>query len=180
MSFIRKIKKKSGIYLAEVESYRDGTRVRQRLIRYLGKEGSLQPGVTTLVRKHDNVVNKGKQHSVVRKEAPQKTSTTKTTGKIESNVVNNGLFTTPLDVQILLQTQAREHNMTAEEYLAKLLSNNVDDITIKPDFMDATMWNEMLRRAKNANRPLTEWALGYASTRLKNKLSEKEKQSKQS
>jgi hypothetical protein len=38
MSFVRKIKKKSGVYLAEVESYRDGGKVRQRVIRYIGKE----------------------------------------------------------------------------------------------------------------------------------------------
>lgn len=47
MSFIKKIKKKSGVYLAEVESYRDGKRVRTRFIRYIGKEGSLRAGVTT-------------------------------------------------------------------------------------------------------------------------------------
>lgn len=38
MSFIRKIKKKSGVYLAEVESYREGGKVRQRVIKYIGKE----------------------------------------------------------------------------------------------------------------------------------------------
>lgn len=38
MVFIRKIKKKSGTYLAEVEGYRDKGKVRQRVIRYLGKE----------------------------------------------------------------------------------------------------------------------------------------------
>lgn len=43
MSFIRRIKKKSGTYLAEVESYRDGGRVRQRVIRYIGKEMDGKP-----------------------------------------------------------------------------------------------------------------------------------------
>jgi len=38
MAFIRKIKKKSGTYLAEVESYREGGKVKQRFIRYIGKE----------------------------------------------------------------------------------------------------------------------------------------------
>lgn len=38
MAFIRKIKKKSGIYLAEVESYRENGKVKQRYIRYIGKE----------------------------------------------------------------------------------------------------------------------------------------------
>jgi transposase len=38
MSFIRKIKKGSGTYLAEVESYREDGKVKQRVLRYLGKE----------------------------------------------------------------------------------------------------------------------------------------------
>lgn len=39
MAFVRKIKKKSGTYLAEVEGYRDDKgKVRQRVIKYLGKE----------------------------------------------------------------------------------------------------------------------------------------------
>jgi hypothetical protein len=38
MSFIRKIIKKSGTYLAEVEGYRKDGKVKQRVIRYLGKE----------------------------------------------------------------------------------------------------------------------------------------------
>ena len=38
MSFIRKIKKKSGTYLAEVESYRKNGYVKQRVIKYLGKD----------------------------------------------------------------------------------------------------------------------------------------------
>jgi len=36
MSFIRKIKKPSGTYLAEVESYRENGKVKQRVIKYLG------------------------------------------------------------------------------------------------------------------------------------------------
>ena len=36
MSFIRKIKRGNRIYLAEVENNRDGVKVRQKLIRYLG------------------------------------------------------------------------------------------------------------------------------------------------
>jgi transposase len=36
MSFIRKIKKKSGTYLAEVENYRKDGKVKQRFIKYLG------------------------------------------------------------------------------------------------------------------------------------------------
>jgi transposase len=43
MSFIRKIKKKSGTYLAEVEGYREGGKVKQRVIRYLGKEINGKP-----------------------------------------------------------------------------------------------------------------------------------------
>jgi hypothetical protein len=38
MSFIRKIKKGNSIYLAEVENYRQDGKVRQRVIRYIGKE----------------------------------------------------------------------------------------------------------------------------------------------
>lgn len=38
MSFIRKIKKKDAVYLAEVESYREDGKVKQRFIRYVGKE----------------------------------------------------------------------------------------------------------------------------------------------
>ena len=38
MAFIRKIKTKSGTYLAEVEGYRKDGKVKQRVIRYLGKE----------------------------------------------------------------------------------------------------------------------------------------------
>jgi len=38
MSFIRKIKKKSGTYLAEVEGYREDGKVKQRVIKYLGKD----------------------------------------------------------------------------------------------------------------------------------------------
>ena len=36
MSFIRKIKRKNRVYLAEVENIRDGVKVRQKVIRYLG------------------------------------------------------------------------------------------------------------------------------------------------
>jgi transposase len=38
MAFIRKIKRKDAIYLAKVESYRDGDKVRQRVLEYIGKE----------------------------------------------------------------------------------------------------------------------------------------------
>jgi transposase len=38
MAFIRKIKKKSGTYLAEVESYRANGKVKQRVIKYLGRD----------------------------------------------------------------------------------------------------------------------------------------------
>ena len=43
MSFIRKIKKKSGTYLAEVQGYRENGKVKQRVIRYLGKEINGRP-----------------------------------------------------------------------------------------------------------------------------------------
>jgi transposase len=43
MSFIRKIKKKDTVYLAEVESYRQDGKVKQRVIRYVGKEINGQP-----------------------------------------------------------------------------------------------------------------------------------------
>ena len=36
MTFIRKIKRGNRVYLAEVENYRDGSKVKQRHIRYLG------------------------------------------------------------------------------------------------------------------------------------------------
>lgn len=38
MVFVRKIKKKSGIYLAKVESYRKDGKIKQRVLEYLGKE----------------------------------------------------------------------------------------------------------------------------------------------
>jgi len=38
MSFIRRIKKKSGVYLAEVESKRENGKIRQHFVRYIGKE----------------------------------------------------------------------------------------------------------------------------------------------
>jgi hypothetical protein len=38
MAFIRKIKKKGSVYLAEVESYRKDGKVKQRVLRYIGKE----------------------------------------------------------------------------------------------------------------------------------------------
>lgn len=38
MAFIRKIKKKNSVYLVEVESYRENGKVKQRVIRYIGKE----------------------------------------------------------------------------------------------------------------------------------------------
>lgn len=38
MAFIRKIRKRSGTYLAKVESYREGGKIKQRVIQYLGKE----------------------------------------------------------------------------------------------------------------------------------------------
>lgn len=38
MAFIRKIKKSSGVYLAEVESYREDGKIKQRVLHYLGKD----------------------------------------------------------------------------------------------------------------------------------------------
>jgi len=38
MVFVRRIKKKSGVYLAEVESYRENGKVKQRVVKYLGKD----------------------------------------------------------------------------------------------------------------------------------------------
>src|SRR3989344_423484 len=43
MTFIRKIKKKSGTYLAEVKSYRENGKIKQKVIRYLGKEVNGKP-----------------------------------------------------------------------------------------------------------------------------------------
>jgi transposase len=40
VSFVRKIKRKGRVYLAEVENQRDGVRVRQKVIRYLGRDPS--------------------------------------------------------------------------------------------------------------------------------------------
>lgn len=42
MSFIRRIKKSSGVYLAEVESYREDGKVKQRVLKYIGKETAIQ------------------------------------------------------------------------------------------------------------------------------------------
>jgi transposase len=38
MSFIRRIKKGNAVYLAEVESVREGNKVKQKFLRYIGKE----------------------------------------------------------------------------------------------------------------------------------------------
>lgn len=38
MAFIRRIKKGNSVYLAEVENYRKDNKVKQRVIRYIGKE----------------------------------------------------------------------------------------------------------------------------------------------
>lgn len=43
MTFVRRIKKKSGTYLAEVESYRKDGKVKQRVVKYLGKEVNEKP-----------------------------------------------------------------------------------------------------------------------------------------
>lgn len=50
MSFIRKIKKKSGTYLAEVEGYRKDGKVKQRVIKYLGKEIDGKPAKRVLTK----------------------------------------------------------------------------------------------------------------------------------
>ena len=57
MTFIRKIKKPSGTYLAEVESYRIDGKVKQRVIKYLGKEidGKAEKRVLASEIKIDNV-----------------------------------------------------------------------------------------------------------------------------
>lgn len=64
MAFIRKIKTKSGIYLAEVESVRENGKVRQKVLRYVGKDiqgqvvrrvPSNQIGVSE-VRRHADIV----------------------------------------------------------------------------------------------------------------------------
>lgn len=49
MSFIRKIKKKSGTYLAEVESYREDGKVKQRVLHYIGidVDGNVHRSVRT-------------------------------------------------------------------------------------------------------------------------------------
>ena len=47
MSFIRHIKKKSGVYLAEVESKRENGKIRQHVIRYIGKEVNGEAGRKT-------------------------------------------------------------------------------------------------------------------------------------
>jgi len=49
MSYIRKIKKKSGTYLAEVESYREDGKVKQRVLKYIGidVQGSVHRSVRT-------------------------------------------------------------------------------------------------------------------------------------
>ena len=43
MVFTRKIKKKSGTYLARVENYRENGKVKQKVIKYIGKEINGKP-----------------------------------------------------------------------------------------------------------------------------------------
>jgi transposase len=51
MVFIRKIKKKTGIYLAEVEGKRIDGKVVQKFIRYIGKVPESNPNITSKVEK---------------------------------------------------------------------------------------------------------------------------------
>jgi hypothetical protein len=64
MTFVRKIKKKSGIYLAEVETYREGGKVRQKVIKYLGKEVDGKPIKKISTAEIDKIVVK--QHGQIR------------------------------------------------------------------------------------------------------------------
>lgn len=48
--FIRKVKTKSGTYLTEVESYRENGKVKQRFIRYLGREVNDKPSKKVLTK----------------------------------------------------------------------------------------------------------------------------------
>ncbi len=64
MTFIRKIKKKSGIYLAEVESYREDGKVKQKVIKYLGKEVEGKPVKRISTTEIDKIVVK--QHGQIR------------------------------------------------------------------------------------------------------------------
>jgi transposase len=50
MTFIRKIKTKSGTYLAEVKGYREDGKVKQKFIRYLGKEIDGKPEKRVLTK----------------------------------------------------------------------------------------------------------------------------------
>ena len=51
MVFIRKIKKKTGIYLAEVEGKRIDGKVVQKFIRYIGKVPESNPNITSKTEK---------------------------------------------------------------------------------------------------------------------------------
>jgi transposase len=53
MSFIRKIKKGGAVYLARVESYREGGKVKQRVLEYIGKEVGGEPVVKVDIQKVD-------------------------------------------------------------------------------------------------------------------------------
>jgi transposase len=59
MAFVRKIKKGDNIYLAEVKSIRDGSKVKQKFIRYVGKE--INGKITRKVRSDKIIVKSVKQ-----------------------------------------------------------------------------------------------------------------------
>jgi hypothetical protein len=44
---------------------------------------------------------------------------------------------------------------------------------VKPEKIEANIWNEMVRRANKEGVPVTDWAFGYAQTRLRGKMSAK-------
>ncbi len=64
MSFIRKIRKKSGVYLAEVKTYREEGKVKQKVIKYLGKEIEGKPVKKISTAEIDKIVIK--QHGQIR------------------------------------------------------------------------------------------------------------------
>jgi transposase len=101
MSFIRKIKVGKYIYLAEVESIREGNKVRQKFIRYIGKEVNGKPtkristaNIDKVIVKHHGqvqILKKLSEELQLRKHIPKELLTLVFSHLMESNLSINRL-----------------------------------------------------------------------------------------
>ena len=111
MAFIRAKQIKGVNYYYLVENKRIDGKVKQNILEYYG---TTRPGdVSTTKQKVSTTKQPEHVSTVLKRIAPDPGPVVSTTpGKVS---------TTPLDVQIILQRRAAKNNMTADEYLAKIL-----------------------------------------------------------